>query len=79
MISIAKYVTVSAKIDAELRERMVELGISPTEVIRKALRREVEERMREELYKKVERASEILSKVGEGAWVKAVRESRDEG
>jgi len=71
-------VTVSAKIDVELRRRLAELGIKPSEAIRRALEKEVEEKMRERLYEMIENASPILSKVGKEAWVKAVRESRDE-
>jgi antitoxin component of RelBE/YafQ-DinJ toxin-antitoxin module len=75
---MAKYVTVSAKIDAELRRKLAELGIKPSEVIRRALQREVEEKMREMFYRKVEEASEIISGVGKDAWVRAIREGREE-
>ena len=75
---MAKYVTVSAKIDVELRRKLAEFGIKPSEVIRRALQREVEEKMRELLYKKVEEASGIISGVGKDAWVKAIREGREE-
>lgn len=68
----------SAKIPAELREQMAELGISPTEAIRKALKQEVERKMRQQLFQKIEKASPIISKVSQEAWVKAVRESRDQ-
>ena len=71
-------VTVSAKIDVRLRKKLDELGIKPSEAIRRALEREVEEKMRERLQKDVEDASAILSKVSKEDWVKAVRESRDE-
>ncbi len=71
-------VTVSAKIDVRLRRKLDELGIKPSEAIRRALEREVEEKMRERLQKEVEEASAILSKVSEEDWVKAIRESRDE-
>ena len=74
---MAKYVTVSAKIDRELRKKLDELGIKPSEVIRKALEREVEERTRRLLYEKVERASEIIARVGSEAWIKAIREGRE--
>lgn len=77
MVVLSK-VTVSAKIDAELRRKLAELGIKPSEVIKKALEKEVEERMRQRLKEKVENASEIIRKVGREGWVKAVRESRDE-
>ena len=75
---MAKYVTVSAKIDAELRKKLAELGIKPSEIIRKSLEKEVEERMKQQLYKKVEKASKIITKVGKDAWIKAIRESREQ-
>lgn len=73
-----KYVTVSAKIDVELRKKLTELGIKPSEAIRKALEKEVEERMRQRLYRKVEEASEIINKVDREVWVKTIKESREE-
>jgi len=75
---LAKYVTVSAKIDVELRKKLAELGIKPSEIIRKSLEKEVEERMKQQLYKKVEKASKIITKVGKNAWIKAIRESRQQ-
>ena len=75
---MTRYVTVSAKIDSELRRKLAELGIKPSEAIRRSLEREVEEKMRELLYKKIEDASAILSKVSREAWIEAIRESRDE-
>ena len=75
---MTKQVTVSARIDVELRRKLKELGIRPSEVIKKALEREVEERLKLQLYRKVERASEIIRRVGRDAWIKAIRESRDE-
>lgn len=78
MVYLVKYVTVSAKIDAELRKKLAELGIKPSETIRKSLEKEVEERMKQQLYKKAEKASKIISKVGKNAWIKAIRESREQ-
>ncbi|MEM2122992.1 MAG: hypothetical protein QXE79_05085 [Candidatus Bathyarchaeia archaeon] len=73
-----KYTTVSARIDEELRKKLFELGIKPSEVIKRSLEKEVEERMRQRLYKKVEEASKIIRKVNREAWIKALRESREE-
>ena len=78
MVYLADTVTVSAKIDVRLRKKLDELGIRPSEIIKRALEREVEEKMREKLRKDVEEASSIISKVSREDWVKAVRESRDE-
>ena len=78
MVFLTKTVTVSAKIDVELRRKLAELGVKPSEAIRRALEREVEERMREKLLETIENASVILSKVDREDWVKSIRESRDE-
>lgn len=75
---MAKTVTVSAKIDVELRKKLDELGIKPSETIRRALEKEVEEKTRERLCEMIEKASAILSKVSKQDWIKAIRESRDE-
>jgi antitoxin component of RelBE/YafQ-DinJ toxin-antitoxin module len=75
---LTKQATVSAKIDVELRKKLKELGIKPSEVIKKALEKEVEERLKLQPYEKVEKASDIIRKVGMEGWVKAIRESRDE-
>jgi len=75
---LTKQVTVSARIDVELRRKLRELGIKPSEVIKRALEREVEERLRLQLYGKVERASEIIRRVGREAWIKAIREGREQ-
>jgi len=72
------YVTVSAKIDKELRKKLAELGIRPSEVIRRALEKEVEERMMQQLYRKVEEASKIIKKIDREMWIKSIRESREE-
>lgn len=74
---MTKYVTVSAKIDVELRRKLDELGIKPSEVIRRALEREVEEKTRKLLYEKAERASKIIVRVGREEWIRTIREGRE--
>ena len=75
---MTKTVTVSAKITVELRRKLAELGVKPSETIRRALESEVEERTRQKLQETIEHASAILSKVDREDWVKSVRERRDE-
>jgi len=75
---LTEYVTVSAKIPKELRRKLAELGIKPSEVIRRALEAEVEKRTMTLLREKVEKAAGIISRIGVENWVRAVRESRDE-
>jgi len=76
---MGKYAIVSAKIDVGLKKKMDELGISPSEVIRRALEQEVDRRMKELFCGRIEKASVVLSKVSRDAWVRTLRESRDRG
>ena len=55
-----RYVAVSAKIPAELKERIDELGINASRVIRRALEEEVEQRELERLRGLAEEAAEAL-------------------
>jgi len=73
-----KYVTVSAKIDEELRKKLADLGIKPSEIIRKALQKEVEDKLKQRLYQKAEKASKIIKKVDKKTWIKTIREGREE-
>ena len=74
---MSDYATVSAKIPVALRRKMTELGIAPSEVIKRALEKEVEEREYRLLCKKVEKASRLMPKISKEEWTKAVRESRE--
>jgi len=75
---MGKMITISAKISEDLKRKIDELGISPSEVIRRALEEEVRRRTRELLKERLEEVSSILSKVGKEEWVKSIRETREE-
>ena len=70
-------ITITVRIPRELKEKVNRYRIKVSEVVRKALEREVEERTRKLLYEKAERASRIISKVRSEEWVKAIREGRE--
>ncbi len=78
VVYMSRMVTVSAKISEDLKRKIEELGISPSEVIRRALEEEVRKRTRELLKKRLEEVSSVLSKVRREEWVRAIREARDE-
>ena len=75
---MGKMITISAKISKELKRKIDELGISPSEVIRRALEEEVRRRTRELLKERLKEVSSILSKVEREEWIKAIREAREE-
>ena len=75
---MGKMITISAKISEDLKRKIDELGISPSEVIRRALEEEVRRRTRELLKERLKEVSSILSKVEREEWIKAIRETREE-
>jgi len=75
---MTEMVTVSAKIPREKKNKMDELGISPTEIFNKAVDREIEEKEWEAVIHKLDDARPILMKTSKAEWGKAIRESRDE-
>ena len=78
VVSVTAQVTVSAKIDKELRRKMAQLGIKPSVVIKRALEDEVRERSMKITLEEASRASAILKKVSEEGWTEAIRKGRDE-
>jgi antitoxin component of RelBE/YafQ-DinJ toxin-antitoxin module len=77
MVVMPKTVTVSAKVPEELRRRMSELGIAPSEVIRTALEEAVRRRSLQQLLERAEKAGPIVRKVSKDDWTRAIREDRD--
>lgn len=72
------YVTVSAKIDRELREKLRKYRISVSKVVRKALEDEVRRAEEEEIKKALERIGGVLEKIPSEEIVALIRESREE-
>lgn len=75
---MGRYVTVSAKVPYELREKASKLGVNVNQLIRRALEEEVKRREVEQLKSVAQEVSRILSKIPEEEVVKVVREGREE-
>lgn len=73
---MGKHTTVSAKIPLELRERMRELKIKPSRLLRKAIEDEVRRREAERLKEEIEGLKPVLDKVSLKDIVKGIREER---
>jgi len=74
--NLSKYTTVSTKIPQELREKMRQLEIKPSRLLRKAIEDEVRRREAEKLKQDVEKLKPVLSRVSVEEIVKSVREDR---
>ncbi len=73
-----RYVTVSAKIDRELYEKVKKHGIRVSRVIRQALEEEVRRREEEEVKEALDKAKPLLQKIRPEEIVEVVREIREE-
>ncbi len=70
--------TVVVRVDEELKKKAKAYNVNISEVVRSALRDEVQKRERRELISALERAKKLLSKVPDDEIVKAIRETRDD-
>ena len=71
------YVTVSAKISKELRDKLREFGIKPGPVIREALEREVRGAMFRRIEEEAKRLSRRLPEIPDDEVVRVIREDRE--
>jgi len=72
-------VTVSVKIPEELKNRMKKLGIKPARVLRKAIEDEVRKEEAKVLEKKLERLRPVPDRLSSEAVTRSIREDRDQG
>lgn len=74
---MSRYATVSVKVPEDLKDRMKRLGIRPAKVLRKAIEDEVRKEEAKLLDRKLERLRPVLDKVSPEEVVKSIREDRD--
>ena len=75
--NLAHCVTVSTKIPKQLKEKIQQLRIKPSKILRKALEDEVKKREMEELKEEINKLKPVLEKVSMDDIVKSIREDRD--
>ena len=69
--------TVCAKVPAELKKKLDNLGVNVSELIRESLQVEVERLERERLKRLANEVSLILKKIPPGEFVESIRATRD--
>jgi post-segregation antitoxin (ccd killing protein) len=74
---LSKSVTVSTKIPRELKEKIKELRIKPSRLLRKALEDEIKRKEAEKLKEEIDKLKTTLDKVSMEEIVKSIREDRD--
>ena len=73
---MSKSVTVSTKIPQELKEKIKQLNIKPSKLLRKAIEDEIRRREAEKLKEDIEKLKPTLNKVSVEDIVKGIREDR---
>ncbi len=73
---LGKTVTVSTKIPTELKEKLKQLKIKPSKLLRKAIEDEIKRREAQKLKEDIERLKQTLDKVSMDDIVKSIREDR---
>ncbi len=76
-LPMGKYVTVSVKLPAEVKRKLEELGIKPSELLKRAIREELMRRELEEIEKEIERNRDLLNRLSKDFVVRSIREDRD--
>lgn len=71
-------VTISAKVEEELKKKLQDHGVSISEVVRKALQDELKRIEEEELKRSLAEASAVLKSVKPERVVEVIRRSREE-
>ena len=72
-----KYVTVSAKIPKEMKEKLEKLGIKPGPVIRRALEAEIKRTMLKKLEERAKKLAPELSSIPDEEVARIIREDRE--
>ncbi|MCJ7613721.1 type II toxin-antitoxin system CcdA family antitoxin [Candidatus Bathyarchaeota archaeon] len=73
---MSKSVTVSTKIPKQLKEKIKQLNIKPSKLLRKAIEDEIRRREAEKLKEDIEKLKPTLDMVSVEDIVKAIREDR---
>jgi len=72
-----EYVTISAKIPKELREKMRKYGIKSSDIIRKAIYREIRKIEMKKIKEEMKSIKPIINKIPIESVIQSIREDRE--
>ncbi|MBS7635403.1 hypothetical protein KEJ34_08005 [Candidatus Bathyarchaeota archaeon] len=75
---MGRYETISAKVPSELKELMKQLGIKPSEVLRKAIEDEVRKRQVQKIKEEVREIKGVLDRIPMEDVVRSIRVDREQ-
>ena len=72
-----KYETVSAKVPAEVKQKMRKYGIKPSKLLRETLEQEIRKREIEEIKSEIQELGEALDRIDMAQVVSTIRADRE--
>lgn len=77
VVIIGKYETVSVKVPRETKEKMKQLGIKPSELLRKAIEEEIRRRHVQRIKEEIQNLKASLDKIPMETVIQSIREDRE--
>jgi predicted DNA-binding protein len=74
---MGRYITVSIKLPLEVKERLERLGLKPSELLRRAIERELRRAEVEEVKREVEEMQDLFRRFSREFVVESIREDRE--
>ena len=75
---MVEFETISAKIPRDKKRRLKELGVNASELVRRAVDREIAEKEWGLVFRELEATRPIITRVSRESWLRAIRGSREE-
>lgn len=74
---MVKYETVSVKVPSEIKEKMKQLGIKPSELLRKAIMEEIRRRQVKRIKEEIQDQKAALDRIPIENVIQSIREDRE--
>jgi post-segregation antitoxin (ccd killing protein) len=79
VVIMGKYETVSVKVPQTMREKMKQLGIKPSELLRRAIEEEIKRKQVQKIKEEIRSIKATLDKIPMETIIQSVREDREHG
>ena len=77
VVKLGKHETVSVKVPAETKEKMKQLGIKPSELLRRAITEEIRRRQVKRIKEEIQDLKAALDKIPIETAIQGIREDRE--
>lgn len=77
VVIMSKYETVSVKVPTEIKEKMKQLGIKPSKLLRKAIEEEIRRKQVKKIKEEIQDLKATFDKIPIETVVRSIREDRE--